>query len=629
MPSRPRSHQLEDESITEFERQLPPSWVVRRKDHDYGVDLEVEIFTNEGRATGLTFNVQMKATDNEEKADKLSLSADKLEYYHALTVPTQVVRYCSPTKSIFHQWHMNFGASDHLSEDQQSFTYTFSETERWTDDAPAALEKTLGVARALDRVRAGTRIAIAAFDEGLSTNEQWLTEGALHDVVDSAPDVLSRPNDSDNLEVTIAITTDKCSIAVDCLSSITFQHEGIERRKLATQILYAVVALLQRHRLTTQAKRIARACLDRGDATHSPFVAFEATRALAGDLPSAVQLAVLNGLHAQENEYYGPMTMLLLRHPQAEPIRDRAVLGFFSAAREKARERGAEAEAAVCYSLANYYRNRLRYADAVQQYNQARRLRPAYCKAPYFVGELGAALFGTSHYRASAAAYRELAGLEAPQPLHQVFLADASLFSGKPGIARDLYQKAATDTDDDLLAQEASLKLLLCDWLVETHGDEVPTRRSEAGMAPWSRNVEVLGKVLTDIDALHEAAHYNMGIVLAGDRSFEEAFPHFLLAAFKRSGDDAAWANAIICAWQSEQAELVVATLACAISLRGRAAYELLRDELFEQGAEPEVLGMFDGVARELGSQAEARQNRDLTIRALRDHHYDITREVD
>lgn len=182
------------------------------------------------------------------------------------------------------------------------------------------------------------------------------------------------------------------------------------------------------------------------------------------------------------------MALLLLRHPQAEASRDRAVLSFFSAAREKARERGSETEAAVCYSLANYYRNRLRYADAVQQYNQARKLRPAYCAAPYFVGELGAALFGAAHYRSSAAAYRELAALEAPQPAHQTFLADASLFLGKPEIARDLYEKAASITDDDLLAQEASLKLLLCDWLIATHGNEVPARRSEVGTNPGSHD---------------------------------------------------------------------------------------------------------------------------------------------
>ncbi|GAA2022841.1 hypothetical protein GCM10009779_03390 [Polymorphospora rubra] len=51
MPQRPRSHELETESRRAFEALLPSSWVVRRVEDDYGIDLEVEIF-EEGSATG-------------------------------------------------------------------------------------------------------------------------------------------------------------------------------------------------------------------------------------------------------------------------------------------------------------------------------------------------------------------------------------------------------------------------------------------------------------------------------------------------------------------------------------------------------------------------------------------------
>lgn len=64
MPKRHRSHQLESESRVAFRSLLPSTWVVRDLDQDYGIDAQVEIFDESGEATGLTFLVQLKATDS-------------------------------------------------------------------------------------------------------------------------------------------------------------------------------------------------------------------------------------------------------------------------------------------------------------------------------------------------------------------------------------------------------------------------------------------------------------------------------------------------------------------------------------------------------------------------------------
>jgi hypothetical protein len=63
MPKQPKKHQIEEISINEFKRLLPREWVYREKDKDYGIDGEVEIFTN-GIATGCIFYIQLKATDS-------------------------------------------------------------------------------------------------------------------------------------------------------------------------------------------------------------------------------------------------------------------------------------------------------------------------------------------------------------------------------------------------------------------------------------------------------------------------------------------------------------------------------------------------------------------------------------
>lgn len=80
LSKRTRSHRLEDISINKFNSLLPDLWVCRRKGKDYGVDLEVEIFDDDGDTTGLMFYVQLKATDNPKLERSVSMKVDRLNY---------------------------------------------------------------------------------------------------------------------------------------------------------------------------------------------------------------------------------------------------------------------------------------------------------------------------------------------------------------------------------------------------------------------------------------------------------------------------------------------------------------------------------------------------------------------
>jgi len=60
MPKRVKQHQLEDKSRAKYALGIPQSWVMRDKDKDYGIDIEVEIFDAQGRATGLVYWAKSK-----------------------------------------------------------------------------------------------------------------------------------------------------------------------------------------------------------------------------------------------------------------------------------------------------------------------------------------------------------------------------------------------------------------------------------------------------------------------------------------------------------------------------------------------------------------------------------------
>ena len=103
MAKRPRSHQLEDESITAFRAARPSGWPVRKKDDDYGIDLEVEIFDEEETSTGLLFFVQLKATDAATER-KISLDREYLQDICQYDSPTIIVRYFARDGRLYWAW---------------------------------------------------------------------------------------------------------------------------------------------------------------------------------------------------------------------------------------------------------------------------------------------------------------------------------------------------------------------------------------------------------------------------------------------------------------------------------------------------------------------------------------------
>lgn len=146
MPKRPRSHQLETLSEGRFRSLIPEAWVVRRKDFDYGIDLEVELFDQHEASTGLMFYVQLKATDDDAKRKHISLKEDSKAYYRSLIIPTMLVRYCAADTST--HWKWNFDIPD-VAEGKQSQAVEFTDADFWNDNTPARIEEALRLWRRL------------------------------------------------------------------------------------------------------------------------------------------------------------------------------------------------------------------------------------------------------------------------------------------------------------------------------------------------------------------------------------------------------------------------------------------------------------------------------------------------
>ena len=106
MPIRPRSHQLEEESIYNLGIVLPKNWLMSRSDKDYGIDGQIEIFNENNESTGLIFFFQLKATDSHliKTIQNYRIKTNTILYYLDLPIPVLLLRYSSYQKQFYYKW---------------------------------------------------------------------------------------------------------------------------------------------------------------------------------------------------------------------------------------------------------------------------------------------------------------------------------------------------------------------------------------------------------------------------------------------------------------------------------------------------------------------------------------------
>lgn len=104
MPHRIRAHAIEERSIAFLRDALPDSWVIHSFIRDYGVDVQVEVFSENGERTGIRFYGQVKATDRSKDDDLLRLDRSHFDYWAAHTDPVALFRYFDEPKQLSWCW---------------------------------------------------------------------------------------------------------------------------------------------------------------------------------------------------------------------------------------------------------------------------------------------------------------------------------------------------------------------------------------------------------------------------------------------------------------------------------------------------------------------------------------------
>ena len=620
MPIRSRSHELEEESVTQFRDLLPSKWVPRSKLPDYGIDLEVELFDNTGESTGLVFQVQLRATDDISKAALVRLEIDELDYYSELESPVLVSRYCSKTKNFYWEWASVIFAQKRPRPGQKSLTYRFTDEQRWDDSTAARISRTLEVRRLLKRVPAGAQIPIRLQLDGLPASERYAVDRAITNALNQSDGVLwIARGEPQALEILVAPEPGFLAVRIDSLHSATFDLEDTSAQEIVTSTLYAIIRILLRVRLTRQAETTAKIVLALGKAHHNEELAFVACQALGADLLALVDLAILNGFHMQSSAYYAPIILTISQASQNAGARTLAIDKFFAPSLLAARLVGSAQESAVEYSMGNFYRDQHKMVAAMRHYNRARKLRPAYLKTEYFLREVGGVLYLGNRHACAVKAYTAAQALD-DTPLLALLLGDSLLMSGRAAEALKSYQHAS-EHGPSIIAQEATLKARTIAWLLKSHSGKIlPTRRAEADKAmrdDGADKIESLLTVVTEVDALNPLARFNIGVSASKLADHSTSLNNLLLCAFVQPFDCSAWANAAIGAIALGDSSLLISILSVGTRSAGEGVYDQLRADLIVQGASDAVIEILDGVALEMLKDANSSIGADFTLRIL------------
>jgi tetratricopeptide (TPR) repeat protein len=592
LPRRPRAHQLNREAVEAFRRVLPPSWVPRTIEPDYGIDEQVEIFDPNGVATGRSFLVQLKGTDEAllPNALRVRLKSSTVSYLREQDLPVLIVRYHAPTSMLFAKWFHTF--DPHYGRgDQRTVTFHLIERDRWNDETPDSIVQEVERFRYLRSQRLHfpltLRLAISAETiQGLGRGALRLGARALFERV---RDIAQIAEKSDALEddphvVTITIAEDETVVNDGSAPTVTLHHtfnySAEASQRIPADVVVAVALWLGQLRQFNEAARVASAVAHESNAIRD----LETLAQLAGFF--AASHRVVDALELAENvrragaDVEGQIlaSAILWNAATWSASEQRAVEGFLRRAATLADNSGNMNDASVAhYNLGNFLRARDN-DEAFAQYSRAAELDPEYIDRPYFCAELGGVLFHLDQFEAAAHFYERALGLGADE-FNRALLADSLMYAGEYGKAAALFQTYLEA--DPSPPSEFALKGLVLPGLVEAIGERQQRRTSEAialaGVTPDSAaQVEAFEAALQE-DALCSLAWFNRGVSLSRGGEPDRALHSFLLAALTSLGDVEAWANAFGLALGSRKhLELAPQILAAAYRLNGTKLLERL-----------------------------------------------------
>lgn len=636
MPLRPRTHTIEDESERRFRGAVPPGWVVRKLDPDYGIDLTVEIFDEAGHSTPFSFHVQLKATD-EEDVDRalraIRFRRDLAEYYWSLPVPVLIVRYHAPSEQLYARWFHAYNPlvaarPDAGADPEPSKTvgFVFNEWDAWTDRTPARLAS--GVESFFRYRSPDLRLPLTFFvSVANDVDESKLMPRvlALRRALSSAADVVVlQVGDPGPDRPRAVIGAASSSVALADVASVTIDHDDGQRDHdvAAANLGCAIALVLATVGQTNLAAKVALACGARSTlitGMHAAFTlagAFFRSQRIGEALTLVAELA-RQGEPDRRMAAFVLQSAVLARGPyltEAEAAQSVETARVSLSATLAGDDHGAAA--ADAYNLGKALAGAGQWEESVDAFEQAAQQDGNYEERPYFHADLGGSLFESGRYDEAITRY-ELAVASGVERRWVALLADSLTYAGRYAEAYARFSEYLTDGSEPADGVWRLKHRVLNDVraLVGDAQDRRPDEANELAeridFEDPSLSVEGavgLVRLSLEADALCGAAH-NRRMFLSlragphGESDVSDAIEPAISAAVLHGDDVAAWVNAIRIASDLGVPNNLLYDL---MRTGARSGGQAVTDELVAAGTPPrstEHLALLDLAAQDLADE--------------------------
>ncbi|RPE76469.1 MULTISPECIES: DUF4365 domain-containing protein [unclassified Frondihabitans] len=543
MPQRPYQHVLESDSRKAFEQRLPGNWIVEPREHDYGIDLDVEIFDGDS-ATGMRFGVQLKGQVKSDDPARVTLRRSTLNYWRESDVPVVVIVWDEWTDRVF--WEMSY-LIDRYKKSPTAKSWKVTIGREWDDSSAALIKREISSRRALIRGHVQLPLSIV-----IERREDWMGDGRLTAELSARLRGLLIPRDeihvgrvSTDVGIDIIIESKTILIRISGNPGIVLHFNNAspekDRDRLLSTTLADVAAGLAV--LTESLRLFALETYFLSAAVRDSDLILD-EKALGGSLAklakphsfaAMAELFRRSALHGTMLQRLQAMTVVMGELDKLGP-NERKTLALLL------RD---EAPRDEIYSQALYNASQFVKGDdhdlARSLLNKASEVDPAYKDRSYFWSDLAGMDFHDGDYRESAAHYSK--AVELGDDSFTAFYADALLYFGDLDESLAQFEKAR---DLNLEAHpEWNLKLLAFTDVRNRIGTPGPERHPEAA---WKEAMElVVGDDLGVLRCLHLDYFCAPALMrLAISTADEQQRSRLMLAsAFANPGDWNAWLMAL------------------------------------------------------------------------------------
>lgn len=563
MPKRPRAHQLETESIKKFRSYVPSNWVVRDISDDYGIDLEVELFDADEKATGLKFYVQMKSTDNVDpkKNKKESFKIDTLDYLEKQEYPVLLAKYLSKDDKILFKWVYG---KHKIPRKEGSKTYTVYFPEENVLNESSILEIASDVKKYLNFKKKIISIPVCL---RLINNEKRISSANFiyeNEIRDTEGTQLIRFVENEEIG-TLSLNNNVVFLELGAEhASFTFELSKLDTEKeLLEKVYLSVGLLLGMYELDNlSAKFLICSYKNESFFQDSKFI-FILLNVFFNSNRYSDLLAIYKWL-IYETKHYGEVSVYLtfLYKKYNKKVENQVDIfeKLFLENIDFCKSDHKHGLGAAYYSIGNFYSSIGKSYLSVKYYNLARKTSPDYIKRAYFWRELGAEFYNRGHVKIAKNFYKKSIELGDKGDTHAK-LADCLLFEGNYSLALKEYDKyievVADKQKEDgsfpdpmFVVKRACIEFFLQSYKIEDSERDI-TLSEKLTYKHKEPTVENLIKAI-EVDLLNCGALFNLGVSAAKIQKYELAMFSFALSAAFRNQDVEAWRDGFFCSMKVE-----------------------------------------------------------------------------